>query len=205
MKTTPQSPLINFSSGIKVTTHKKIINSAKPFIKNSVEHPWTEKEILKKPSAYTRGVCDCVCGGIKDGETVAMFHLTPTQDNIDNLPSILSALKEKLDPTNKSMQGILLGGASHQRSRILFESLESFMKDHKIQCSVFKEHKHRYANSTILFQSAKDEWQITNSKISKHIELAKQENKKLTNENVLELLKNNFEKVEISSLDNLFA
>jgi len=207
MKASPvsQNTQINFEAGIKLTTFKRIKNASKRFAKNLIDEPFSEKQIIKRPSAYTLGVCDCVSGGIWDGKKVTLFHIIPTQENVDNLPQILNTLLEKLGNSDKKLRGLLLGGATHQRSRLLFEAFESFMQSKKIPCTTLKQHKNRYANAQILFNSKKDEWLISNFRINQHINFLKQQHRKITKAQIMEMLNYSYNKIDISPLDNLYA
>ena len=139
-------------------------------LKNGVNEPWTAKEIIKKPNAYTTDVSICTAGGIIDKSDVTMHHICPTLENIKEKRGTLRILAKKIGAINNEMSSLLLGSMDGAEEKKLFKSFELFIKRRKIPCTKLKEHKNcSVADTNILCKAKEKEWLINNEKISKEI------------------------------------
>ena len=153
---------ISFQSRIRLTsieTFKKNVAGCR----NNVIYPWTTKETVCAPKAFTEGVYDCTTLGIKDGEDVLFMHLCPTMPRNSNWARIeryiVNSVYSKLDP--KNLQALILGSKrdniSSPRSTGLFNFLEGVLNKLNIEYSKFK--GGNFENN-LAYDSMKNEWII---------------------------------------------
>lgn len=203
-----QTSNISFTSKINLTTKYRFDQAAEN-IKNVVRFPWTAREIIKADKAYTRGICCCSAGGvITNGQDVTMFHIEPDTANLKDWNNIVRTLDDKIGQGNKKIQGFLFGGFLEEKSMKLFKNFKEFMEKNNIPYTKFEKQKSIYANSDILYNSAKDEWIITSDKISEKIKAQSEQLKQMPKEelqkNLMKLVQEEFaEKIELSPLDEL--
>jgi hypothetical protein len=159
-----------------------------------VKYPWTAKEIIKAPKAYTDGIMDCTAGGITDGHDVVMFHLCPSFAVNKDFDNIREVIKSKLDLSSSKLSGFLLGSdKKFPDSRQLFEKLKKFMSDLKIPTTCIGGNKGESTN--LVYNSKKDEWIISNFRINQGLHVG--------TTNPEELLKSSYEDVFIAPQDKL--
>lgn len=199
-----QNSNISFKSNIKVVPMDYFKKSA-DLIKNHVDSPWTAKQILKAEKAYTTEICDCSAGGIITGEDVVMFHLNPTEDNLNDWSNIIETLKSKATAGNKILRGFLLGRNNSRDSREVFKRLETYMKNQNIPYSKFERHKYIFADTNILYDASKDEWLITNKNLSNSLlenaKVLKELPKEETQYKLNQIVEKTFETIEIAPGD----
>jgi len=201
-----QNSQISFTSRIRLVT-KSDFKSVASKVSANVDYPWTAKEIIKSNSAYTTGICDCTAGGITDGKDVVMFHICPSESNLNDWSNIIGTLKQKIDIKSKKLQGFLLGSFVYSRSNSVFCGFEAFMKENKVPYTKLQGHTEIFADSDILYSSSRDEWLVTSDQISCDLK----NNRKLFGKMSIEerqkqlaqIVKNTFLKVNIAPKDKL--
>ena len=152
---------ISFKSRIKAVSLSEFARATSSYKNNCVAYPWTMKESLFKPSAYTTDVYDCTVCGFSDGANVLLMHICPTIAKNLKFDKIEEFIKEKLDLTNPNLQGFLLGSRDgfndSTNSPKVFKFFESFMNRNNISYS-----KMRNSNSevNVAYSSITDEWVI---------------------------------------------
>jgi len=164
-----QNSQISFTSRIRLVNHSDF-RSVVSEVSASVDSPWTANEILKAKRAYTTGICDCTAGGITDGKDVVMFHIRPSENNIEYWSDITETLKQKIDRNSKKLRGFLLGSLDYGYSNNIFNGFEAFMRENSFPCTKFRGHKERFAKVDIAYSSPKDEWLVTSNQISEALE-----------------------------------
>lgn len=186
---------VSFTSAIKPVSAREF-KSALALIdkKNSVNYPWTLKESIKAPAAFTTGVRDCSVVGITDGKEVLMLHLCPTVGVNRNFDAIRRFIAQKADLKNPDLQAIIIGGRKDKMSRFLSDKLTEIINNYNIPLSEVKISGDNCSINTA-YNSVTDEWLITCSKIDKYIRKGVK--------NGMEILKNIFQKVEISDVDEV--
>lgn len=147
---------------------------------NSVDAPWTVKEIVKAPNAYTNSVADCTAGGITDGKDVVMFHINPADERNLGFSKLKSEIMKFVDTKSENLRGFLLGGSFYTifESFELFDELKKMMNENNIPCTIIKgQGENQY--SSILYNSKQDEWLICNNtfedKMREFPQMSKQE------------------------------
>lgn len=164
---------VSFGSNIKFTTPSGFTSEIIHFpFARYVDEPWTAKEIVRAPYAYTTGVKTCTSGGILVGSEktslsdVVMFHIDP--DNVDNshFKKIEETIWDKIGDDNP-IQGFLLGSKKHwKQSTELFNMFEEFMAKLRIPCSKLRgipTGKGDFAN--IAYNASEDYWVVCSSAI----------------------------------------
>lgn len=183
---------ISFTSGIKPVSLIEFSNSiGKIGTQNSVNYPWTIKESIKAPAAYTTNICDCTMLGISDGTNVLMMHICPTIEQNHNLFSIKQFIAQKLDLKKDNLEGILVGSKLNKKSQEIYEKLSEVLRNFNIPYSELKIGKDPIKTA---YSSQTDEWLISSSYIDKLL-------KKGTEP--LSILKSMFKKVNISETDEV--
>jgi len=132
---------------------------------HSVNAPWTVKETVCAPWAYTTGVFDCSVLGVTDGNRVLLMHICPTNSANSNWGKIekfiVTNIKKRLNP--ECLQGLMLGSKFNNKyspdSPKLFDFLAGVLNKLNIPYSKFKGGD--YENN-VLYDSLKDEWFIGN-------------------------------------------
>ena len=176
---------ICFTSRIRYVSPEEFRKFASTVGKNkSVNYPWTVNESVLADAAYTTGVLDCTVCGFTDGQKVLLSHICPTNLRNKDFNSIVDYIKNKIDVTNKNLQGFILGSRNeNQDSIMVFNKFLDFMNRYKIPFSQFKGGNDEYS---VAYLSSKDEWLITNSRFP-----AKKD------------LNSLFESIKISELDEI--
>lgn len=164
--------------------------------KNFVKYPWTVKQSIIADKAYTKDIYDCTVCGFTDGQKVLLNHICPT--NIENYDfnQIAQFIKNKVNLSNEYLQGFILGSKPNSpdspRSTTLFDKFVEFMKQYKIPFSAFKGGS--YENN-VAYSSLQDEWLISNAVVN--------DNMKQYFKNPYQLFERFFDKVKVSTLDDI--
>lgn len=159
--------------------------------KNSVNFPWTIKEAVKAPNAYTTGILDCTVCGITDGKNVYQMHLCPDVDKNHHFSEIFRYIRQNIDLKNENLQGFLCGSRPHKKSQDIYNKFVEFFKNYNIPFTELKNAKNSF---NVAYSSSKDEWMISDYHFDKFI------NANASSEDVLNKM---FEKVRISDLDEI--
>lgn len=129
-----------------------------------VDAPWTKNEITKAKKIYTNGIIDCTAGGITDGESVVMFHISPTNPDNENLLPIEQKIMNFADK-NKRLRGFILGSKyCFVQSTNNFNFFKSMMNKFEIPFSYFRSSNDLVTN--ILYDGTKDTWYINSLSIN---------------------------------------
>lgn len=164
--------------------------------KNFVDAPWTIKQSILANKAYTTDVLDCTVCGLTDGQKVLLNHICPTMLENRNFEKIANFIKEKIDLTNKDLQGFVLGSkpylASSPDSPVLFDKFVKLLEKYNIPASTFKGGP--FVNN-VAYSSVKDEWLISNPFIS--------ESFKKEASSPAELFQKTFDNVAVSDADEI--
>lgn len=204
-----QNSNISFTANIRLVTWKTYFNEVQKIgIKNGVNEPWTAKEIIKRPNAYTTDISICTAGGVLDGSDVTMHHICPTPENIKNSRKTLRVLSKKIGAINNEMSSLLVGSMEGLENNKIFQSFSRFIKRRKIPCTKLQELKEcRVPDTNILCKAKEKEWLINNEKISEEIskkqELLKTLSPKELQKELKKILEGCFNKVEIAPCDTL--
>lgn len=126
---------------------------------------WTiDQSAVRKPVAFTEGVCNCVTGSIINPETklLNMFHLSPYESNLSNLKEIKEGLIEQAiilkNGRKKPLEGLLLGGDSPQMKegeeagllKTVLEAFEYISKYFGMDYSVIAGRKNKFSHLNLL-------------------------------------------------------
>jgi len=187
---------INFKSTITLTSPTTFFNKVCSIGKrNFVDSPWTVKQSVFAPSAFTTDVFDCTTLGLSDGQKVLLLHICPTNIQNANLKKIQQYIENKIDLTNEYLQGFILGGKYNNihspKSIRNFEFFENIFKKFNIPYSAFK--GGNYTNH-VAYSSVKDEWLIANALL---------ENDIVKNKTPEEAAKFIFDNIKIADCDEL--
>lgn len=165
---------------------------------NFVRHPWTANETVVARGACTDQVWDCTSGAITDGQKVVMFHICPEMKENFNFDKVKEIILSKVDKTSEQLQGFLLGSVASMRfkdSESLFKKFQKLMKDEKIPYSMVRGNTERAGSTGLLYDSAKDEFIISNYGIDSAFRHGKTGTK--------EMLEKFFDEVNISKFDEI--
>lgn len=184
---------ISFKSQIRLATPDEFRKIAGRIgCEKFVDYPWTIKQSVFSDSAYTKNVFDCTVCGITDGKNVLLTHICPTVIHNSNFSIIKDYIKSKINLKNPDLQGFLLGSVNDTKnplSRTIFMNFANFLENCKIPYSKFKGSR---IENNIAYCASKDEWVISNPKITLE-----------TQKDTKGLLNNIFEEIEICDLDTL--
>ena len=189
---------VSFTSRIRLVPLNEFYNTTIQMgEKKFVKEPWTIKQSVLSDSAYTKDILDCSVCGLTDGEKVLLTHICPTNPKNNNFKLIENFISEKIDLSNKYLQGFLLGSKPNNinspTSTNLFDKFAEFLNKYKIPFSQFKgglfEHH-------VAYSSKNDEWLIGNCVVSKNL-------KNIYKDKPEELFNRIFDKVEVSDLDEI--
>ncbi len=155
---------ISFQSRIRLVPESTFKKSIKNYC-NNVVYPWTVKQTVYAPNAFTEGVYDCTALGINDGEKVMFMHFCPNSPQNFNWAKIEQYIFKnvftKLNTEN--LQALILGSKrdniSSPRSTGLFDFLEGVLNKLSIPYSKFKGGDFE---NHLSYDSVKDEWLIGN-------------------------------------------
>lgn len=188
---------VSFTSLIKpVSTSVYTREIESVYGKFGVNEPWTANETIKTPKAYTTNIADCTAGGITDGKDVVMFHICPTKPQNQDFDKIEKSITEKIDLKSPNLRGFLLGSVSmFEDSTLMFEKLKRIFDKNNIPLSFCKANKG--SKTDIMYNSAKDEWLISNPEINNRMIRG--------NRDAKEILQNSFEQIHIADCDELTA
>lgn len=142
---------ISFQSSILFINNPKRFSFMIHGFSDSVNRPWTAKEIVRAPRVFTKDIRACTAGGIitkSSAEScldVIMFHIDPGKPINFDLNLIEDTILEKLD-INQPLHAFMVGAKSifgmnaklFEDSEKVFENLEGFIKKLKIPYSKFK-------------------------------------------------------------------
>ena len=186
---------ISFKSGIRPVTTAHFNQVASTIgSKYAVNYPWTVKQTIKAPAAYTRYVFDCTVLGLTDGENVTMLHICPTKEENKDFQKIKDYLLQKIDLYNPNLQALLFGSQNDKiltLSANLYNNLCNFIKKYNIPLTEIAKAK-EYAD--IAYQAKTDEWIISSHSINENISKGKSSE---------DALKETFQKISISELDEI--
>lgn len=175
---------ISFTSRIRPVPRSLFSKTITPGIK-SVEYPWTYYLTTKGEKAMTTGIQDCCAGGITDGETVVLFHVSP-YSHVDGkkIPDVhaklIKYIKQFIDVNNQNLQGFIIGSKiQFPASKKLFKNMEEFMQKHNIPYSAFK--NKIFGSTDIKYDGIKDEWMVTNNYIDKQCKKRVRDPEKIMN------------------------
>lgn len=133
----------------------------------------------------TTGIQDCCAGGITDGETVVLFHVSP-YSHVDGkkIPDVhaklIKYIKQFIDVNNQNLQGFIIGSKiQFPASKKLFKNMEEFMQKHNIPYSAFK--NKIFGSTDIKYDGIKDEWMVTNNYIDKQCKKRVRDPEKIMN------------------------
>ena len=199
-----QNTQVSFKSNIRFTN----LNGFKRVVRDfpiSVDRPWTAKEIIRAPYAWTAGVKDCTAGGILVGKDrknitdVVMFHISPSDKDNSDFEIIKRAIMDKIG-SDKPIQGFLLGGKKIcQGSVEMFDNFEKLMKELKIPKTKFKGLPVGGHSAHIAYNAGRDEWVVAATAIEDI-------NKKVFAKTDLQSeIFSKFQKVVISKYDKLIV
>ena len=93
---------ISFTSIIRPVTAKEFRTAISSIPKtNSVNYPWTTRQSVIAPDAFTTGIYDCTAAVISNGQNAIMLHLCPTNPKNFDLDNIICFIKKQIQ-TNLS-------------------------------------------------------------------------------------------------------
>ncbi len=96
--------------------------------KASVNYPWTAKETITAPKAFTTDVFDCTAGGIVNETTkeVTLFHICPTRSENYDFNEIEQHIINQANLKDDSKyKGFLLGAQGiYDDSKMLFKKIK---------------------------------------------------------------------------------
>lgn len=197
---------ISFKSKIVLVTQDYFNKQAKS-ISSFVDSPWTAKQIVKADAAYTTDICDCSAGGISTLKDITMFHIDPIEEILSEWNEVERTLDNNLADNKDGLQALLFGRSYSQNSQKVFSKFEEYLQNRKIPYSKFENQLQVFAFTKILFTALKQEWNITNKRISQALTENKDLLAKLSKEDLQKKLKEIMslfiEKVEVSPLDEL--
>ena len=189
---------ISFTSRIRLVPLNEFYRTTMPIgEKKFVKDPWTIKETVLADSAYTEGIIDCSVCGLTDGAKVLLTHICPTNPKNKSFSKIEEFIKNKINLTDKNLQGFILGSKPDNincpHSTKLFDKFVEFMHKYDIPFSQFKgglfEHNVAYSSKT-------DEWIIGNCVVTDGL-------RQIYKNNPEKLFNRLFDTVEVSDLDEL--
>ena len=187
---------VSFTSLIRPVQAKEFSKSVSSIDrKNFVPYPWTFKQSVKAPKAYTTNICDCTVLGLTDGKDVFMAHLCPTQSVNHNRFELRRLLALNMDMKSPNLQAVLIGSKNTKISQKLYDMLKETVDGFQIPCSELKISGDSGCSISTAYSAEKDEWLISCAKIDKLIKSGVKDN--------LEILKNVFKKVNISDCDEI--
>ena len=183
---------ISFKSSIRpVTLSDFRKETSKIPDKNFVGYPWSVNDSIKAQSSYTKDVADCTVCGITDGANVFLMHLSPENEINHSLFILRQIIARNVDLNDKNLQAILIGSKPTTKSSDIYNKLCELINSFNIPFSELKFSKSRV---NVAYFSNKDEWIVASNDIDK---LLKFNNRKE------DVLKNSFNKVEISEFDEI--
>lgn len=197
-----QNSKINFTSNIRLANLDQYSKEIRWLSsKKSVPSPWTYKEIVVAPRAYTTGVMDCSAGGLIDGKKALMFHLSADREANSDFSVIEKTILDKFNGKTEGLRGFLLGSRRWFGGSIaLFENLKNFMTVHNIPFSMMKGSKCVGGNMVsesfdIAYNAKHDLWTVTSKYITNQLERKKND--------INGILTNTFDEFSIADGDKL--
>ena len=188
---------ISFKSRIRPAGFWEFASQTRAFEpRQYVNYPWTVKESVISNKAITKNVFDCTVCGITDGLKVLMMHICPTIKINHDFSKIVAFIKDNINLQDSNLQGFLFGSVTNFQDGMsgeIFGSFESFLKEHSIPYSKIRGSRDV---SDVAYSSEKDEWLIrSNARLRADINE--------TGNGALNFLKENFDEVKISELDEV--
>ncbi len=187
---------VSFTSLIRPVSSVEFYKATKKIsYLNHVCYPWTIKESVKAPDAYTCDIIDCTMCGITDGKKVLMLHICPTMDANSDFSKIKEYLLKKINFKSKKLNAVVLGAKYYpddNRSYKLFDNFIKFLKSQKVPTTTIRGEE-IYEPVDVLYRSKNDEWLIASEYLDKFI----------NKEHPLKLLKRIFPKIQLSDFDQI--
>lgn len=144
---------------------------------HEVGYPWTENTMKKGKKVFTRGIMDCIAGGIIDENSISMFHLCTrnrknakrTRQKGFNIKNIAHRFNDIIDNAKGNVHAFILGGFQwEENSKYNVNKLNKIKKifeERKIPYTVVGARKnvHYFGKYSLYYNQKEDTMYVTNN------------------------------------------
>ena len=189
---------ISFKSRIKLISTEDFVKFTQNKNMKSVNYPWTIKESVKAPNAFTTDIYDCTALGIvsKDDNNVLLMHISPNGTDYKKINKLETFISKKINLLSDNLTGFIIGSKKNNinspTSTKMFDKLSGILDKYQIPHTKLK--GGNYSNN-VAYSSKDDTWLVANDVV----ELSKN----VYNKNEKQILNFMFDDVKLSTNDHL--